>query len=408
MSANDPLPEYGDNKGPFISGIPDAVPADPAEHQGPSTATSDARFTDLIPAPVAHARASGLEERVPPRQRPQPLYMAFLWAIAYFWTAFFLCLAFLLVTQVVPGVGVVVVVLVKHAWQNTMGSVTPEALTREMLMPALALAQVAGILVSCLALRLVAGRHWVRKVAFRRPGWFHLLLTVLVVPALVIVSNGLYALAKKVLPPLPGIDMEKFVGDLPSWPLWLGVLVVGLGPGLSEELWCRAFLGRGLAGRNGVVARLLISSIFFGLIHIDPRQGSMAAVMGMVLYFVYVTTRSLWMPMLVHFLNNSTSVVASHFENNKIDQNPEEIPALIFAAAAFLMVTLLVALYKTRARLVREEGLGPPTWEPLCTGIDLPPPGSGTRVVQPRPTLAVVGLVVAGVLAFAGALAYAT
>lgn len=409
MSANDPLPEHGDEPAPFIPGIPDALPVGPSEEYGvvlQAGGGTDTGITGAVP-PSAPARASGLEEMFPPPQRPQPPGRAFLWAIAYFGVAFFLCVAFLIATQVVPALAVVVVILVKHGLQGNMASVSPESLTKEMLMPALALAQVAGILFSCLALRIVAGRGWTRKVAFRRPGWFHLLLTVLVVPALVIVSNGLYALAKKILPPIPGIDMEQFVGDLGNWPVWLGVLIVGLGPGLSEELWCRAFLGRGLAGRNGVAARLLMSSLFFGLIHIDPRQGSMAAVMGLILYFVYLTTRSLWMPMLVHFLNNSTSVLASHVENNPIDQNPEEIPLVVFAAGAFLMVTLLVALYQTRARLVREDGLGPPTWEPLCTGIDLPPPGSGTRVVQPRPTAAVVVLIAAGVLAFAGALAYA-
>jgi hypothetical protein len=153
------------------------------------------------------------------------------------------------------------------------------------------------------------------------------------------------------------------------------------------------------------VARLLVSSFFFGLIHVDPRQGSMAAVMGLFLYFVYLTTRSLWMPMLIHFLNNSTSVVASHIENNPIDQNPEDIPLIVFAAGTFLLVAILVALYKTRARLVREESSAS-SWEPICVGIELPPPDSGVKVVQPLPSMPIVTLVGTGVLAFVGAVAY--
>jgi membrane protease YdiL (CAAX protease family) len=339
------------------------------------------------------------------------LWRSLAWGALYVFVVFWLCMAFLIVTQVIPALGVLAVIFVKEAVQGGLAAMKsdPEELTREFLMPALAAAQVAGILFSLLALRLVAGRAWARKVAFRRPGWFHLLLSVLLVPGLVIVSNGLYALAKKFLPPLPipGIDMEKFVGDLAGWPLWLGILIIGVGPGLSEELWCRAFLGRGLAGRNGVVARMLVSSFFFGLIHIDPRQGSMAAVMGLVLYFVYLTTRSLWMPMLIHFLNNSTSVVASHIENNPIDQTPEEIPLVVFAAGAYLLIVILVALYQTRARLVREEG-SVSTWEPICVGIELPPPGSGVKVVQPPPSMQVVILIGTGILSFVGAVLYST
>jgi membrane protease YdiL (CAAX protease family) len=403
MAANEPLMEpAGEDHAPPAPAAPEFVPT---------------AFTNTAPAwqePYPYLlppSASGLEEMFPPPPKRQPFLRSVAWGGLYVFVAFWLCVAFLIATQVIPALIVVVALLVKDAVRGRFAPAhtDTEVLTREFLMPALAAAQVAGAVFSCLGLRLVAGRAWVRKVAFRRPGWFHLLLSVLLVPGLVIVSNGLYALAKRYLPPLPipGIDMEKFVGELESWPLWLGVLIVGVGPGLSEELWCRAFLGRGLAGRNGVVARLLVSSFFFGLIHVDPRQGSMAAVMGLVLYFVYLTTRSLWMPMLIHFLNNSTSVVASHFENNPIDQAPEEIPLAIFATGAFLLVAILIALFQTRARLVREDGSAS-TWEPICVGIELPPPGSGVKVVQPLPWAGTVVLVATGVLAFAGTVLYYT
>jgi hypothetical protein len=113
------------------------------------------------------------------------------------------------------------------------------------------------------------------------------------------------------------------------------------------------------------------------------------------------------MPMLIHFLNNSTSVVASHIENNPIDQNPEEIPYVVFAAGAYLLVVILVVLYQTRARLVREEGSAS-TWEPICVGIELPPPDSGVKVVQPPPSMPMAILVGTGVLSFAGAVLYST
>lgn len=403
MASNDPVTDPNGE-----------VPLPPSPIPGEDRWTA---FTSTVPpgwpGPSLYPRrpsGSGLEEMFPPPQQ-QPWWRSVLWAGLYVIIAFWLCVFFLIVTQILPAIGVVVVLFLKAAITSGFKKMNldTEELTRQFMMPALALAQVAGVLFSILALRLVAGRAWVRKVAFRRPSWFHLLLSVLLVPGLVIVSNGLYALAKKFLPPLPlpGIDMEKFVGDLANWPMWLGILIIGVGPGFSEELWCRAFLGRGLAGRNGIVARLLVSSFFFGLIHLDPRQGSMAAVMGLVLYFVYLTTRSLWMPMLIHFLNNSTSVVASHFENNPIDQNPEEIPLAVFAAGAFLLIAILFALYKTQARLVREEGTMS-TWEPICVGIELPPPGSGLKVVHTPPSAGTIIRVAGSILIFVGTVLYYT
>src|SRR3954468_23799191 len=101
-------------------------------------------------------------------------------------------------------------------------------------------------------------------------------------------------------------EMEKAFG---SWPVLLGVFLIGVLPGIGEELWCRGFLGRGLVGTHGVVLGILGTSFLFGLIHVDPCQGTMAMLMGVGLHVVYQLTRSLWMPMLLHFLNNSLAVV---------------------------------------------------------------------------------------------------
>src|SRR5262249_19053252 len=151
-----------------------------------------------------------------------------------------------------------------------------KALSELILMPTMALAQVMTILVSGLALLLMLGWRWPRRVGLRLPSAWHLLLTVLLVPALILLANGAYAIARRYLPGisdlgLPG--MEEMVRVFGTWPWYLAVLIIGLGPGIGEELWCRGFLGLGLFGRNGVVARVLVASFFFGLIHGDPRQG---------------------------------------------------------------------------------------------------------------------------------------
>ena len=56
------------------------------------------------------------------------------------------------------------------------------------------------------------------------------------------------------------------------WPLAVAVFAIGVMPGLSEELWCRAFLGRGLVGKHGLFWGVLGTSFLFGFIHVDPRR----------------------------------------------------------------------------------------------------------------------------------------
>jgi membrane protease YdiL (CAAX protease family) len=327
-----------------------------------------------------------------------------------------LCIGFVLCTQVPAAIlgGVVLVAIMIVAPEefprDTLTNTKQLLNTRAgsiMLGVAFSAAQVLVIGVSWLALRLIAGRDWMRQVALRLPGLLHFILVLAAFPAMVLLANGAYDLLKQLGVPSMGDwgleDMEKMVTVFSSWPWQFAVLVIGLGPGIGEELWCRAFLGRGLVGRYGVVLGVLATSFFFGLIHIDPRQGTMAALMGLWLHFVYLTTRALLMPMLLHFLNNSLAVIITRFpQAAALEQKPGELPVLLFGAAGVLLVTIAWALFRSRARLAPVEG-AVVLWQPSYPGVEYPPPTSGVEVVHPRPTWDAVIAALIGVGVFATA-----
>jgi membrane protease YdiL (CAAX protease family) len=216
--------------------------------------------------------------------------------------------------------------------------------------------------------RVTTGYDWV-KVLARRPVGIQLVLAPLECLGIAAVAVLIFRLLD---PHILKFDldtsglMENFVQTVRTWPPLAGVLIVGLGPGLGEELWCRAFLGRGLVGRHGVVMGVILTSLFFGAIHVDPHQGTMAALMGLFLYFSYLMTRSLWVPMLMHFLNNSLSVIGERLaaagseQLGKIDTDPAGIPWTVFVAAGCVAAAVCWAFYTSRARLVRTDGSGKP------------------------------------------------
>ena len=121
------------------------------------------------------------------------------------------------------------------------------------------------------------------------------------------------------------------------------------------------------------------------------------------MHFTYLTTRSLWVPMLLHFLNNSLSVIADKLPEvgrerlENIDTNPAGIPWQVLAASACLLAAVGWAFYSSRGRLVRIDGSDLPPWQPPYPGVAHPPPDSGTEVVYPwpglLPTLAVIAAV---------------
>lgn len=319
---------------------------------GPDTSNS----TYPSPWPV---RPGGWKMPLDRLGRPHPgLIWSFIW-----------CILFLLFTQVPAALIAIVVVLFllfvrPQLFPVEMGDVSGLMQSPGMsfaIFLALGVAQILVSAFSLVMLRLFAGKYWMRKVGFRLPKWWHVLLVLAGFLPLVLMANLGFQFFKSVIPhgsPEKAITgMEEMIHLFNSWPWPLAILIVGVGPGIGEELWCRGFLGRGLVGHYGVLGGVILTSFFFGLIHVDPVQGSMAMLMGLWLHFTYLVTRSLLVPMLLHFLNNSLAVVSSHFGFMELLDRPLALfsPSLILSSVV-LISAVAYALYESRVRTVDFPG----------------------------------------------------
>ena len=106
---------------------------------------------------------------------------------------------------------------------------------------------------------------------------------------------------------LPDYTMKTVMEVLKS-PF--GVLSIALLGPVAEEVCFRGAIIGGMLreGRHPWTA-ILVSSMFFSLIHFNPAQIPFAFVMGLVLGLIYVRTESLLLPIFIHVFNNSTAVV---------------------------------------------------------------------------------------------------
>jgi membrane protease YdiL (CAAX protease family) len=334
-------------------------------------------------------------------QKPRWPHPNFIWS--FLW-----CLLFIIVTQT-PGAVVAVLIVGGFAVISPdsmpLDSLsTPAGLLKsEPMNVALGVAffitEAIVIGFSLLIIRLVVGSDWKRQLGLRIPGFRHTLLALASFPALVLLGNIAYEVLRKTLhmPSLADIGlsgMEEMVQVFSKWQWTFAVLVIGLGPGIGEELWCRGFLGRGLVGNYGVVVGVLTTSFFFGLIHIDPCQGAMAMLMGIWLHYVYLTTKSLLLPMLLHTLNNSLAVLDTRIPQLAvIETSPSDIPIAVYLAAALLLASTAYALYQSRARLVPGSTDQLLVWRPAFEGVEHPPSDSGVKLVRPAPSLAIAATV---------------
>lgn len=243
-------------------------------------------------------------------------------------------------------------------------------------------ASAASLLYTWLIVGLRVGPGWPRKLAVRLPRFDHFVLALLLLPALMILHGGAHHLAERLFPAdQNAIDMNKMVVSIiEPWPRWLTVLVIGVAPGIGEELWCRGFLGRGLVGRYGWFGGVLLTSLFFGMLHVQPAYALGTAAMGACLHFSYLTTRSLLIPILLHMLNNSLTMFLMLGDILLGRANPDKIESpAIYLSSALLAFAVGVALYRSRGRLV--DSAGEPVATPFPT-LGLPPEDSGHRIVH--------------------------
>ncbi len=94
---------------------------------------------------------------------------------------------------------------------------------------------------------------------------------------------------------------------------WFGpILAIVVAP-LTEEVLFRGVILRGLLSRWKPWAAITLSAVLFALMHVNPAQTPVALVLGLILGWVYVRTRSLGLCMLGHALNNASSYPVSFF-----------------------------------------------------------------------------------------------
>jgi hypothetical protein len=197
-------------------------------------------------------------------------------------------------------------------------------------------------------------------------------------------------------------------------PWALALFVIGITPAICEEVFCRGFLAWGLAHRYRTWAVVLIVSFLFGLMHGDPRQALGAGLLGIAIHGSYVATRTLWVPIFVHWANNSLAVVHMHPSLFPVLKPYEDmlkaptLPFILFVVSGLgFFAAVAYALYQTRCKLVSVDPDRPAWQPPSLSGMELPPRGSGTVVTHDPLSPLSVALIVVGAVAFGLVLAFA-
>lgn len=184
------------------------------------------------------------------------------------------------------------------------------------------------------------------------------------VACVLMVSLGTLALGvvcdalNTVLPPMPEW-LRQMMESLTTGKLWINFLCVSVFAPFFEEWLCRGMVLRGLLGRGmKPVWAIVLSALFFAIIHMNPWQAVPAFLLGLLFGYVYYRTGSLKLTMLMHFVNNTAALTLGHIEALRDSETWMDVlgPSYWSCFAACLLLTALVTMAFRRIPLQRPSG----------------------------------------------------
>lgn len=159
------------------------------------------------------------------------------------------------------------------------------------------------------------------------------------------------------MPQMPD-SLKEILESQTQGKLWANILSVSIFAPFCEEWLCRGEVLRGLLSKEredgskavSPALAIMISALFFALIHANPWQAVPAFAIGCLFGYVYYKTGSLKLTMLMHCANNTFAVICSRIDSFQDKEFwTEVLPPpqywLLFAACALLLV-LIVRVFK--------------------------------------------------------------
>ena len=153
--------------------------------------------------------------------------------------------------------------------------------------------------------------------------------------------------------------IEKFVSVDTIGGLILNLFMIAGLAALGEELLFRSIIQTSLIKicKNAHVG-ILIASAIFSFIHLEFYGFVPRLILGMLLGYMFYFSGSIWIPLLMHFLNNGT-VVLIYFLNNKGITNIDvdtfgqtSIPILIVSIVVMIVLFLFSIKYSDKERTI--------------------------------------------------------
>ena len=128
----------------------------------------------------------------------------------------------------------------------------------------------------------------------------------------------------------------------------LNIFIIAILPAISEELFFRGVLQRIFYGFfKSPHTAIWFTAILFSATHLQFYGFVPRLILGLSFGYLYYWGRTLWLPVIAHFVNNATAVAVEYYTGADTNTSPEHAEdwANIIVLSVFVFLILVILLY---------------------------------------------------------------
>lgn len=132
--------------------------------------------------------------------------------------------------------------------------------------------------------------------------------------------------------------------------LLLNLLIIAVLPAIGEELLFRGIVQNAFMGRlNNPHVAIFIAAFIFSAFHLEILGFIPKFLIGIILGYSYYVTQSLWVPILLHYMNNGSQVVSLYVMGGDIESLQSEAATTEQFPFIAAIVSIIICYFVVRA-----------------------------------------------------------
>ena len=138
----------------------------------------------------------------------------------------------------------------------------------------------------------------------------------------------------------------------------LTIFHIGVVPAFCEELLFRGYILRNFERSMLPWLAIIASGLIFGLFHIRLTQFIPLALLGIIMAWMTIETRSIWPAVVAHLVNNAGSVLAAtYFPDIVMDESLKDVMPPLYLVGLSIIVTYFIIRTMKRINIQPDDGV---------------------------------------------------